>query len=64
MLTKLPQSTRILDTRQLSISMVMIRASLCGKCSVDAPESENEIGLLGANDGPVSTVDTCSCGPH
>jgi len=56
MLTELPPSARILDTQQLPMIIVTIRASLCGKCTADASESENEIGSLGANGGPVSTV--------
>ena len=30
----------------------MIRASLCGKCTVDVSESETGTGLLGASGGP------------
>ena len=56
MLMVLPLSTRILDTRQLSMSMVTIKASLYGKCTTKASASKNEIGLLGVRGGHVSTV--------
>ena len=55
-LTEHPPWTRILDTQQLSMSMVIIGASLCEKCTVDSSESENGIGLLKAYGGPVSIV--------
>ena len=38
------------------MSMVMIRASLCEKYTTDALESENDILLLEANGGPISTM--------
>ena len=54
MLTELPLSIMILDTRLMS--KVTIRASLCGKCTVDPSESENDIGLFGANGEPVNIM--------
>jgi len=56
MLTELPLSTRTLDTRQLPMIMVTIRASLWWKCTVMASVSKNEISLLGVGGGSVSTV--------
>ena len=56
MLTELPPSIRILDARQLLMCMVTIKASFCEKCTIDVSESENNIGLLGANDGRASTM--------
>jgi len=38
------------------MSMVMIKKLLCGKCITNALESENEIGLLRTNGGPVSIM--------
>ena len=64
MLTELSLSTRILDTRQLPMSIVTIRAALCKKCTVDASEPDNDIGLLRANIGQSAPWGICSYGPH
>ena len=54
--TEFPPSTRTLDTRQLSMIIVMIMVLFCGKYTVMASVSENEIGLLGVGGGSVNTV--------
>ena len=64
MLVELLLSTMILDNQQLTMSMVMIKESLCGKCTVDVLESENDIGLLEVTDGPVSAWDIYSFEPR
>ena len=46
MLMLLPFLTKILETQQFLMCMVMIRASLCRKCTTQASASENEVGLL------------------
>jgi len=56
MFTELPPSTRTLHTRQLTIIMVTIKASLCRKYTAMVSESENEIGLLGVGGESVNTV--------
>jgi len=56
MLMVLLPLTSILNTQKLPINIVMIRASLCGKYTADASKSENDIGLLEANGGPISIM--------
>ena len=57
--------TRNMDTWQLSMCIITIRASLCRKEVYGATSSsKNEIGLLGNGGGPSGLSGSCFCDPH